>query len=52
MQSSRPPIPADELERIFSLAEFDIDYSCMENNFKDLAHLAAKIAGTEISWLI
>lgn len=42
-------MPENELERIKSLAEFDIDYSCMENNFKDLAHLAAKIAGTEIS---
>ncbi|KIO76339.1 histidine kinase [Pedobacter lusitanus] len=49
MQKNPNPIPADELERIFSLAEFDIDYSSMENNFKDLAHLAAKIAGTEIS---
>ncbi|QNK61851.1 GAF domain-containing sensor histidine kinase [Pedobacter sp. PAMC26386] len=49
MPQNPNPIPADELERIYSLAEFDIDYSCMENNFKDLAHLAAKIAGTEIS---
>lgn len=44
-----PPIPANEQERIFSLAEFDIDYSSMENNFKDLTHLAARIAGTNIS---
>lgn len=44
-----PPLPLNEQERIFSLAEFDIDYSSMENNFKDLSRLAAKIAGTNIS---
>lgn len=49
MKSFQDPIPENELERLKSLAEFDIDYSCMENNFKDLANLAAKIAGTEIS---
>jgi len=49
MQKNLNPIPANELARIYSLAEFDIDYSSMENNFKDLAHLAAKIAGTEVS---
>ena len=49
MKMFQNPIPENEQERILSLAEFDIDYSCMENNFKDLAHLAAKIAGTEIS---
>ncbi|WP_367865871.1 GAF domain-containing sensor histidine kinase [Pedobacter sp. WC2423] len=49
MKVFQNPIPENEQERIISLAEFDIDYSNMENNFKDLAHLAAKIAGTEIS---
>ncbi|MBB6500056.1 GAF domain-containing sensor histidine kinase [Pedobacter cryoconitis] len=49
MQTNPSPVPGNELERILSLAEFDIDYSSMENNFKDLAHLAAKIAGAEIS---
>jgi transcriptional regulator with GAF, ATPase, and Fis domain len=43
------PVPSNEKERISSLAEFDIDYSNIESNFKDLAHLAATIAGTEIS---
>ncbi|MBB6272703.1 K+-sensing histidine kinase KdpD [Pedobacter cryoconitis] len=49
MQKNLNPVPANELERICNLAEFDIDYSCMENNFKDLVHLAASIAGTEVS---
>jgi signal transduction histidine kinase len=43
------PVPLNEKERITNLAEFDIDYSNIESNFKDLAHLAATIAGTEIS---
>lgn len=42
-------IPADELERLMSLAEYDLDYSNHQDNFKDLAKLAAKVAGTEIS---
>ncbi|MDQ7948794.1 MAG: GAF domain-containing sensor histidine kinase [Pedobacter sp.] len=37
------------MERLINLSEFDIDYSNLENNFKDLTALAAKIAGTEIS---
>lgn len=45
------PYPANEAERIASLSEFDIDYSNMENNFKDLARLAAKIANVEISMI-
>jgi K+-sensing histidine kinase KdpD len=44
-----PPIPANEMERLLNLSEFDIDYSNLENNFKDLIYLAAKIAGTDIS---
>lgn len=43
------PMPANETERLEKLSEFDIDYSDQGHNFKDLAHLAAKIAGTEIS---
>jgi signal transduction histidine kinase len=44
-----PPIPANEMERLLNLSTFDIDYSNLENNFKDLIYLAAKIAGTDIS---
>lgn len=44
-----PPLPDNELDRLLNLAEFDIDYTNLENNFKDLISLAAKIAGTKIS---
>ncbi|GAC1528885.1 MAG: GAF domain-containing sensor histidine kinase [Sediminibacterium sp.] len=43
------PIPENEMERILDLSEFDLDYSNLQNNFKDLTKLAAKVAGTEIS---
>lgn len=48
-ESIHPPIPDNERERVFSLAELDIDYSDMQENLKDLTKLAAKVAGTEIS---
>ncbi|MDA9555418.1 GAF domain-containing sensor histidine kinase, partial [Pelobium sp.] len=38
-----------EMERLLSLSEFDLDYDSLEDNFKDLTHLAAKVAGTNIS---
>ena len=44
-----PPMPENELERLISLTEFDLDYSNLQDNFKDLTKLAAKVAGTEIS---
>ncbi|MFD2147127.1 GAF domain-containing sensor histidine kinase [Mucilaginibacter antarcticus] len=43
------PIPDNELERIMNLADFDLDYTSQQDSFKDLAKLAAKVAGTEIS---
>jgi signal transduction histidine kinase len=43
------PIPENEMERIISLSDYDLDYSSFQDNFKDLAKLAAKVAGTEIS---
>ena len=43
------PIPNNEMDRILSLYEFDIDYTNLESTFKDLTHLAAKISGTNIS---
>jgi signal transduction histidine kinase len=43
------PIPHNEMERIISLSDYDLDYSSFQNNFKDLVKLAAKVAGTEIS---
>lgn len=47
--SFAPPIPDNEFERITALAELDIDYTAQNDGFKDLAKLAAKVAGTEIS---
>ncbi len=44
-----PPIPGNEFERVINLSDFNIDYSSFENNFKDLAKLAASVAGTSIS---
>jgi len=44
-----PPIPADEMDRIIKLSGYDLDYSGMQEGFKDLTKLAAKVAGTEIS---
>ncbi|MES2477646.1 MAG: GAF domain-containing sensor histidine kinase [Bacteroidota bacterium] len=39
----------NEMERILALSDLDLDYTNFNNNFSDLARLAAKIAGTEIS---
>ncbi len=44
-----PPIPDNEMERLLSLSEFDLDYTEHKDSFKDLAKLAAKVAGTDIS---
>ena len=44
-----PPIPENEMQRIISLSDYDLDYSSFEDSFKDLAKLAAKVAGTSIS---
>lgn len=44
-----PPIPANEFERVLNLSDFNLDYSNFQDNFKDLAKLAASVAGTPIS---
>ena len=46
---SNSPLPSNEMERILSLSDFDLDYSDLHENFRDLTKLAAKVAGTEIS---
>ncbi|MBC8988157.1 GAF domain-containing sensor histidine kinase [Pedobacter sp. N36a] len=43
------PVPQNEMQRLLSLSELDLDYSEHSEEFKDLAMLAAKVAGTEIS---
>ncbi|MEO6684376.1 MAG: GAF domain-containing sensor histidine kinase [Dyadobacter sp.] len=49
LTNSNPPIPKNEMERILSLSELDLDFSDQHTHFKDLAKLAAKVAGTSIS---
>ncbi|MCF0058539.1 GAF domain-containing sensor histidine kinase [Dyadobacter sp. CY356] len=48
---SEIPIPQNEMERIISLSELDMDFSDPQIQFKDLVKLAAKVAGTSISML-
>lgn len=38
-----------EFNRVLELAEFDLDYSSLNDHFKDLSKLAARVAGTDIS---
>jgi signal transduction histidine kinase len=49
MSSTNPPMPLNEMERLKTLADLDLDYSSLSENFKSLSKLAAKIAGTDIS---
>ncbi len=42
-------IPHNELERIISLSNLDLDFTNLEDNFKDLTLLATKVTGTGIS---
>ena len=48
---SNYPIPKNEMERLLSLSEFDLDYSGLQDSLKDLTELAARIAGTPISFI-
>lgn len=43
------PLPDNELDRIISLSELDLDYASLQDTFKDLTKLAAKVAGTDVS---
>ncbi|RYG21992.1 MAG: sensor histidine kinase [Chitinophagaceae bacterium] len=43
------PTPLNEIDRVLNLYEFDLDYANLEDTFKDLTYLAAKVSGTEIS---
>ena len=43
----KQPIPGNEIDRLISLSDFDIDYTTHQDDFKDLAKLAAKVAGTD-----
>ncbi len=37
------------MDRVIELSEFDLDYGTLQDQFKDLTTLAAKVAGTNIS---
>ncbi|MDP3469442.1 MAG: GAF domain-containing sensor histidine kinase [Daejeonella sp.] len=43
------PILKNEFERVLNLSDFNLDYSNFQDKFKDLAKLAARVAGTPIS---
>lgn len=43
------PIPENEFERVLHLTDYSIDYSNFQDKFRDLAKLAASVAGTPIS---
>lgn len=47
--SINQPFPSNEFERVLNLSDFNLDYSNFQDNFKDLAKLAASVAGTPIS---
>ncbi|GGM91816.1 hypothetical protein GCM10010967_26080 [Dyadobacter beijingensis] len=49
MSIIKAPVPDNEMERLLSLSELDIDYSDHQVTFQDLAKLAAKVTGTRIS---
>jgi signal transduction histidine kinase len=43
------PIPANEMDRLKTLAGLDLDYTALADNLRSLSKLAAKIAGTDVS---
>lgn len=47
--SQNIPIPSNEYERVLNLSSFNLDYSNFYDNFKDIAKLAANVAGTPVS---
>jgi nitrogen-specific signal transduction histidine kinase len=49
MLNNNHPLPKHESERILELSSLDLDYSMLENNFKDLTKLAAKLTGKPIA---
>lgn len=49
MSELKPPVPANEMERILKLSALDVDYAEVQDSLQDLTKLAAKVAGTSIS---
>ncbi len=51
MKPNAAPFPNNEIGRIIALAELNLDYLNMDDTFKDLTKLAAKITGTPLSMI-
>src|SRR5687767_2561611 len=49
MSNTIAPLPKNESERILELSSLDLDYSILEERFKDLTSLAAKLTGKPIA---
>ncbi|WP_299700399.1 GAF domain-containing sensor histidine kinase [uncultured Pontibacter sp.] len=47
----KAPYTKNEADRIYDLLYYDLNFSSLENEFKDLSTLAASVAGTEVSLL-
>jgi len=45
------PIPENEIDRILELSDLDLDYTDLKKYLNDLSKLAAKVAGTSISFV-
>lgn len=45
------PFTKDELGRLMTLADLNVDYSNIQESFRDLAKLAAKVSGSPISMI-
>lgn len=46
---SKGPIPENEVERLLSLGNLDLDYTDLEQDFKHIVALTAKISGMDVS---
>ena len=51
MKPNAAPFPNNEIGRITALADLNIDYLALDDTFKDLTKLAAKITGTPLSMI-
>ena len=49
MKPKAAPFPNNEIGRIIALADLELDYLNLDDTFKDLSKLAAKITGTPLS---
>ncbi len=43
------PLPANELDRVITLSDYNLDYTSLEDTFADLTRLAASVTGGYIS---